>query len=190
MRLTKKQILAKGLTIVNDNGIGISQQNTNRVKQSIGKWHLNNGKPLVIDETPIKIDYSRRFIAFDVIPYGAVRMTQSDRWKTDEFHKDENKRQRKAVANYFRFKESLRSQAAQMGYTIGEAIECIFFIPMPDSWSEKKKEKHLGLPCKVKPDTDNVIKAYCDALAQNDSNIWMMQAQKRWAWAGSIVVYF
>jgi Holliday junction resolvase RusA-like endonuclease len=60
---------------------------------------------------------------------------------------------------------------------------------MPDSWSNKKKEKMNGLPCKVKPDTDNITKGIKDTFSKNDSNIWKESAEKRWAYRGSIIIF-
>jgi Holliday junction resolvase RusA-like endonuclease len=60
---------------------------------------------------------------------------------------------------------------------------------MPDSWSQKKKEKMNGLPCESKPDTDNITKAIKDALLKDDSAVWWEKAQKHWAYRGSIIIF-
>jgi Holliday junction resolvase RusA-like endonuclease len=60
---------------------------------------------------------------------------------------------------------------------------------MPDSWSEKKKEKMNALPCKVKPDIDNIVKGLMDALKDSDSDVWSIKAEKRWAYKGSIIIF-
>jgi Holliday junction resolvase RusA-like endonuclease len=160
-----------------------------RVKNSFGQWHINQGTALCISSERYQIDYSRRFYLFDVIPVGAVRMTQSDRWKTNPNHTDPKKRQRKAVTQYFNFKNSLTLQANLMGFELGQCFDAVFLMPMPDSWSAKKKERMNGMPCEVKPDTDNITKAIKDALRKNDSDIWYEKAEKRWAYKGSIIIY-
>jgi Holliday junction resolvase RusA-like endonuclease len=160
-----------------------------RVKNSFGQYHINDGKPLEIASEKYQIDYSRRFYLFDIIPRGAVRMTQSDRWKTNPNHTNPNKRQRKAVTEYFAFKNTLVLQANLMQFELGKCIDAVYLIPMPDSWSGKKKERMNGMPCEVKPDTDNITKGIKDALRKKDSDIWYEKAEKRWAYKGSIIMY-
>ena len=43
-----------------------------------------------------------------------------------------------------------------------------------------------GQPHQVRPDLDNLIKAWCDALYQEDSVIWSIHATKFWSYKGSI----
>lgn len=161
-----------------------------RVKNSFGKMHVNNGAVKAIDETtPYQIDYSREFYMFDIVPMGAPRMTQSDRWKTDPNHPDINRRQRVCVTQYFAYKSALIAQANVMNFEIDSCLDILFLIPMPASWSDKKKKAMNGLPCKVKPDTDNLIKGFKDALCKNDSYIWKEHSEKRWAYMGSIIVF-
>lgn len=160
-----------------------------RTKSSFGKCHYNKGGRIELKEERYVLDHSREFYLFDVIPVGAVRMTQSDRWKTNPNHVDPKKRQRKAVKMYFDFKNTLILQANIMNFQLGEYLDAVFFLPMPDSWSEKKKERMNGLPCKVKPDTDNILKGVKDALKKNDSDVWWEKAEKRWAYRGSIIIF-
>jgi Holliday junction resolvase RusA-like endonuclease len=160
-----------------------------RIKNSFGRFHFNDGLPLVIPLEKYKLDHSRRFYLFDVIPMGAPRMTQSDKWKTNPNHPDPLKRQRKSVTQYFAFKQLLQLQANKMRFELGNALDAVYLIPMPNSWSNKKKERMNGLPCEVKPDTDNITKAVKDTLRKNDSDIWYEKAEKRWAYNGSIIIF-
>lgn len=57
---------------------------------------------------------------------------------------------------------------------------------MPKSWSNKKRAEMLGKPHQVKPDSDNYLKAFMDALCINDSYIYDARVQKYWAESGSI----
>lgn len=57
---------------------------------------------------------------------------------------------------------------------------------MPKSWSKKKKAEYLGKPHQVKPDSDNYLKAFMDALCEDDSYIYDARVQKYWAEEGSI----
>jgi Holliday junction resolvase RusA-like endonuclease len=161
-----------------------------RVRSSFGKMHVNDGVLKTIDETtPYQIDYTRQFYLFDIIPMGAVRMTQSDKWKTDPNHEDINKRQRECVRQYFAYKSALIAQSNMMNFEVDSCLDILFLIPMPASWTDKKKKDMNGMPCKVKPDTDNLIKGFKDALCKNDSYIWKEQSEKRWAYSGSIIVF-
>ena len=160
-----------------------------RKKSSFGTCHYNKGGKLEIKEDKFALDHTREFYLFDIIPMGAVRMTISDKWKTNPNHVDPKKRQRKAVCQYFNFKNVLTIQAIQMGYKLGKCLEAVYFIPMPDSWSNKKKEKMNGMPHESKPDTDNITKGVKDALKKDDSDVWWEKAEKRWAFKGSIIIY-
>lgn len=160
-----------------------------RIKTSLGQCHFNDGAPLLIPQGKYEIDYSRRFYLFDVIPFGAVRLTQSDKWKTNPNHLDPKKRQRESVTRYYAFKDAIRLQANMMKLELADAFEAVYLIPMPDSWSDKKKERKNKTICQVKPDTDNITKAIKDTLKKSDSSVWCENAQKRWAYHGSIIIY-
>lgn len=112
---------------------------------------------------------------------GAVRMTQSDKWKRGEDQRD-------AVARYFTYKEELQLKANALKYRLGNRIHIDFFITMPKSWSAAEKDRMRGKPCKSKPDTDNLLKGFTDSLTSEDSRIWEMYGRKFWADKGSIVV--
>jgi len=160
-----------------------------RIKNSFGKCHFNDGLINSFSREKYVLDHSRRFYLFDVIPIGAPRMTQSDKWKTNPNHPDPLKRQRKAVTQYFAFKTLLQLQSKELNFELSNTLDAVYLIPMPNSWSKKKKERMNGLPCEVKPDTDNITKAIKDTLRKNDSDIWYEKAEKRWAYSGSIIMF-
>lgn len=162
---------------------------SNRIKSSLGTYCINEGKKLILSEEKYVVDYSRKFYLFDVCPMGAVRMSSSDRWKTNHNHIDPKKRQREVVTRYFDYKDIMRSQANLMKFELGEFLDAVFFIPMPYSWSEKKKERMNGMPCKVRPDGDNYIKGILDTFKKEDGDVWYFKAEKRWAYNGSILIY-
>lgn len=51
------------------------------------------------------------------------------------------------------------------------AVELLAICPIPVSWSKKKRQAALmgDLRPKTKPDFDNILKLYCDAL---NSSLW------------------
>lgn len=127
-------------------------------------------------------------IKIDVLPMGAVRMTKSDTWKTDPNHPNILKRQRDVVRRYFEYKNKVTSSCNNVGYSMGETLNVVFYLPMPKSWSEKKKRNLQFTPHKSKPDLDNLIKALMDSLKKQDSDVYQITAEKRYDYEGSIVI--
>ena len=68
----------------------------------------------------------------------------------------------------------------------------IFFIPMPESWSKKKKEQLCGTLHEQKPDIDNLTKSLFDALCDEDSHIALIKGPltKIWADEGKIAISY
>jgi Holliday junction resolvase RusA-like endonuclease len=63
-----------------------------------------------------------------------------------------------------------RSFSAPSRKTLPESGAHITFVmPMPPSWSKKKREQHDGKPHQSKPDCDNMLKALMDALFDDDA---------------------
>ena len=61
-------------------------------------------------------------------------------------------------------------------------IDVLFVMPIPKSWSKKKREAIVGQPHMCKPDIDNLLKTVFDALEgtfyKNDSQIFKINAKK------------
>ena len=61
-------------------------------------------------------------------------------------------------------------------------LEVLFVMPIPKSWSKKKRLASVGQPHICKPDTDNLVKSMLDALEgtiyKNDSQICSISAKK------------
>lgn len=113
-------------------------------------------------------------VVIPIVPVPKPRMTRSDRWK-----------QRPAVVRYHKFCDQLRSLVAG---TPEPTFEIIFYMPMPSSWSKKKQATMVGKPHQQKPDVDNLLKAYLDALCVDDSYVWDVRVKKFWWVAGCIVI--
>ena len=66
------------------------------------------------------------------------------------------------------------------------------FIPMPDSWSEKKKRTMEGKRHTQKPDRDNLEKGVCDALNKivwkDDGQVCDGRTSKYWSRTGRIEI--
>lgn len=126
---------------------------------------------------------------FDIVPCPAPRMTVSDKWKTDPNHSDPKKRQRKPVTKYFAFKRGLLRQADEMGYKLTETLRILVLVPMPDSWSKKKRASMLNQPHKQRGDWDNFGKGFCDCLVGEDNFVWDARVVKLWSEIGGIIIF-
>ena len=105
-------------------------------------------------------------------------MTQRDRWK-----------HRPVIDAYYAFKDEIKLKADLKRFRLPDSFEVVFHLPMPQSWSRKKREQYRGKPHQQKPDFDNLAKALCDCLREEDSPIWDVSVRKLWADTGSIVIY-
>ena len=97
------------------------------------------------------------------------RMTRSDKWKV-----------RKATSTYWAFSDLLTLQANLQGFTLSDRISLTIDLPMPESWSKKKRAEMNMQPHTQKPDIDNILKSVQDILMKEDSSIWEIHATKRW----------
>ncbi len=111
-------------------------------------------------------------IMIPVAPVAKPRMTRSDKWK-----------QRPAVMKYWRFKDELHLHVKG---TLDPKFDVIFYVPMPKSWSEKKKTAFFRKPHQQRPDVDNFTKGLMDSLCKEDSHVYDVRMQKYWAYEGSI----
>lgn len=112
-------------------------------------------------------------IKLDIVPVPKPRMTRSSHWNPSP-----------SVARYWQFKDDL--EKLWCGRSLPEAFWAIFTMPMPNSWSERKKISMDGQPHKNKADADNLGKAFQDCLYKDDSIIWDVRYTKYWGRKGSI----
>jgi Holliday junction resolvase RusA-like endonuclease len=146
-------------------------------------------KGKVISMNPIQVEPKKEQLTADgqkilpdvtlnIIPVAKPRMTQSDKWK-----------KRKATDKYWQFKDELNQLCAICRWKPKEVLHIKFVIPMPISWSKKKKERMDGQPHKQKPDLDNLVKAFKDSLLKEDSHVHTYgKIQKIWGRRGQIIV--
>ena len=113
----------------------------------------------------------------EITPQSAPRLNHKSLW-TDK------------AKRYFKYKEDLKLLCNAAGYKkLGAKVKIVFFIPMPDSWTKKKKSEMLLTPHQQKPDIDNLTKAFMDAFGVDDSYVWKLEAEKYWHMEGRITVY-
>ena len=94
-------------------------------------------------------------------------MTQRDKWK-----------QRPAVLKYFAYRDFIRLRAGT--WSPGGQVWIVFFVPMPPSWSKKKRAELAGTPHRQRPDLDNYLKGFLDCW-EEDCHVWQVVATKLWA---------
>lgn len=74
------------------------------------------------------------------------------------------------------------------GVSVVNGATVIFYLPMPKSWSKKKKESMIGKGHQQKPDVDNLLKAVMDAVLKEDCRIYDIHSKKFWAEKGGIQI--
>ena len=86
---------------------------------------------------------------------------------------------------YFAFRDEVRLNNININ-PHGDHIT--FYMPMPKSWSRKKKAKMIGKPHQQKPDVDNLAKALLDSVFEDDSHIHDIRISKTWFDIGKIII--
>jgi len=117
---------------------------------------------------------------FNIKPVSKPRMVRSDKWK-----------KRTITDSYWAFKAELKLNANLQGLkTLPSEIQGVLFIvPMPESWSEKKKIEFNDAPHMQRPDLDNFLKGLQDCLCAEDSHIWKIgNLSKRWGRTGQLII--
>lgn len=118
------------------------------------------------------------YLTLNIVPVPKPRMTQRDKWI-----------KRPATDRYKLFKKELQILCNLCRWTPKEDLEVKFVMPMPKSWSEKKKKEMEGQPHRQTPDLDNLIKAFQDALLMDDKHIHTYNnMQKVWGREGQIIL--
>ena len=111
---------------------------------------------------------------YNITPVSKPRQTQSDKWK-----------KRPCVVKYRSFADRCR----ELGVEVPECGGIIIFgLPMPKSWSKKKRDDMIGKPRQQRPDKDNLEKALLDAVYGEDCVVWDSHSVKIWAKDGFIEV--
>lgn len=111
---------------------------------------------------------------YNIKPVAKPRMTQRDKWE-----------KRKCVVEYWAFKDECKLKKVMLK----DHDSVLFIIPMPKSWSKKKKEEMNGNLHKQKPDLDNLLKGLMDAVFDDDSALSSVSGlMKVWGENGAIII--
>lgn len=100
---------------------------------------------------------------FDITPVAKPRETQSDRWN-----------KRRPVMKYLAYKQELNLKANVQRFRLAEHFIITFFLQTPLT-------KRWQTPHQQKPDLDNLVKAFMDALTNSDQGVWSFTASKIWS---------
>lgn len=115
-------------------------------------------------------------IKLSTVPLGKPRMTRRDQWQ-----------QRPNVAAYRAYCDELRLRLPH--YELGQTLSIVFYLPMPRTWSQKKRAAMDLQPHNQKPDIDNLVKGFMDAFKTEDKHVAILHAEKYWAEKGGIMIY-
>jgi len=110
-------------------------------------------------------------------PIGKCRMTQRDKWV-----------KRDCVERYYSFKDTIRLEARKQKFELSNCFKIVFVIPMPKSWSNKKRTEMYLRHHQQKPDIDNLLKAVMDSLLADDSCVYHVDIRKWWGYEGKIII--
>lgn len=114
-------------------------------------------------------------VTYPITPVTKPRQTRSDKWK-----------RRPCVLRYRAFADMCRLYRVELPER-GASI--VFVLPMPTSWSKRKRAEMDGQPHRQTPDLDNLVKALSDAVHADDSGIWhYSDIRKVWGITGKIII--
>jgi Holliday junction resolvase RusA-like endonuclease len=124
-------------------------------------------------------------VRINITPQTFVRSTQGDRIyfriPRDKLRPTGLARL-KRLERYNQYKIDLLALCKSKGFKLPSQGLCInYFIPVPKSWSEKKKRLYHGTLHQSTPDIDNLLKATFDSLVSEDKYIGHLGSiMKRW----------
>lgn len=116
-----------------------------------------------------------------ITPMGYVRATQK-MVRLAASGKFDHKPEIRRISTYRTYKESVGYAIKGEYYSGTLSVSMTFLIPLPESWSIKKKLEHIGKPVSTKPDLDNYVKAFFDSangvIWKDDNQIAKLSAEK------------
>jgi Holliday junction resolvase RusA-like endonuclease len=118
----------------------------------------------------------RLVLKLDITPLGKPRMTQRNKWYAPP-----------EIQRYWNYANELKLKLPH--YILGTELTINFYLPMPKSWSKKKRFEMVGQLHDQKPDIDNLAKGFMDAVKSDindDKRIAVLYCKKYWAEKGAI----
>ena len=121
-------------------------------------------------------------LVFDIKPVPKPRETQRDKWNP-----------RTCVKRFRCFRDEVIIKAVNKAKYVQPVANSriIFVVPMPKSWTKKKKAEMEGTGHQQRPDVDNFLKAWLDSVCkEGDEHIYDVRPTKIWGRSGRIVVEY
>ncbi len=101
-----------------------------------------------------------------------------------------NPQRNKSLAYKWDAAQQMSSQGSERPLECPILVNMRFHMPMPKSWSQKRKEEQLGKPMASKPDIDNLMKWILDVLNgiayTDDRLVSSTYSEKVWAYEGKV----
>ncbi len=119
-----------------------------------------------------------KYVYYAVTPNTKPRATRKDKWS-----------QRECIVKYRTYADEVR----RLGVVVPDGLHhLVFVMPMPKSWTKKKKAENLHQPHQATPDRDNMDKALLDAVFKHksggDQHVWDGRITKIWGETGALLV--
>lgn len=170
--LMKKRWSIEDVERLHNKGLSVNIDVIPRLKPEYASKLLDKG--IYYEPSP-----SGKTFIIPIIPKPKPRMVKSDAWK-----------KRPCVVAYWQWKDQLNIAANQVGLNDlpDSGFHVTYHLPMPESWSKKKRAQMNGRPHQSKPDGDNLQKALQDCLCKTDQHIWDFRVTKLWAESGAIEI--
>lgn len=124
-------------------------------------------------------------VILNITPQTWVRVTANDRIffriPRDKLRPSGLKRLQR-IERYNEYKICVLAEAKRVGFSLPDVgAGIIFYLPVPKSWSKKKKRLHHGAYHQSKPDLKNLLSAWEDSLMTEDKTIaFYTHLGKRW----------
>ncbi len=125
-----------------------------------------------------------RKITLNLTPQPPIRSNRGDsiffRIPRDQLRPDGLRRLLR-LERYNNYKVELLAEAKRKRFELpASGLHVTFYLPLPKTWSKKKKKACHGLLCQSRPDLDNLLKGFFDALVSEDKFVASISACKRW----------
>jgi len=114
---------------------------------------------------------------YDIVPVPLPRLSRRDTFPPF----------RPAASRFYSFRDQVQYSRLEIPPA---GAHVLFDLPVPKSWSERRKSEMIGSPHERVPDLDNMLKALLDSVffGSTDAHVSDIRITKRWSRSGGIYV--